>query len=273
VGLYKWLNDLYFAPLGEDRPASGGRLISGNIQPRKMLAERSVLTDAEKHRRVIRERKKREKRQRGAVILEAAQKLFFAKGYAKATMDEIALAAEISKPTIYQYFKNKDHLYFSLMIPFIEEIGRHFKKIEDKLQAGRYRTGKRLIRDLFQVSLTSYESTPEVFQIIQIFQQTGLVGELDPEFSSVLDEKGRANFQSLRRIVDLGQERGLLKKVKIYELADIFWGLFVGIVQLEERKSRGKKESPYLRSTLKLAERILAEAVARPSIKSKGGDS
>jgi len=238
-----------------------------------MLVERSVLTDAEQHSLIIRERKKREKRQREAVILEAAKKLFFAKGYVKATMDEIALAAEISKPTIYQYFKNKDHLYFSLMIPFIEDLGQQFRKIEVRLRAGQYRTGKKLVGDLFQVSLTSYESTPEVFQIIQIFQQTGLVGELDPEFSSVLDEKGRANFQSLRRIVDLGQERGLLKKVNIYELADIFWGLFVGIVQLEERKSRGKEQSPYLRYTLKLAERIVAEAVARPSIKNKGGDS
>jgi len=228
------------------------------------------MPDAEEHSLIIRERKKREKRQRKAVILEAAKKLFFAKGYAKATMDEIALAAEISKPTIYQYFRNKDHLYFSLMIPFIEDLGQQFRKIEVRLRAGQYSTGKRLVSDLFRAGLHSYESTPQVFQIIQIFQQTGLDGELDPEFSSVLDEKGRSNFQALRRIVDLGQERGLLKKTDTYEFVDVLWGLFVGIIQLEEIKSRREKHSPYLKPALKMAERILAEAVARPK-KNKGG--
>jgi len=62
----------------------------------------------------IRERREREKARRREEILDAAEKLFETKGLAETTMDEIAARAEISKATIYLYFKCKEHLYFGL---------------------------------------------------------------------------------------------------------------------------------------------------------------
>ncbi|MDL1893205.1 helix-turn-helix transcriptional regulator, partial [Sphingobacteriales bacterium CHB3] len=47
------------------------------------------------------ERKEREKEQRREEIVTAAEKIFFEKGLAIATMDEIAEAAELSKGTLY----------------------------------------------------------------------------------------------------------------------------------------------------------------------------
>ena len=52
----------------------------------------------------IAERKERERRDRINTILVAARDLFFEKGY-RATMDEIAERAEISKGTLYIYFR------------------------------------------------------------------------------------------------------------------------------------------------------------------------
>ena len=52
--------------------------------------ERRLLKDNE-HKSVIRRRKMREKNLRLASILDAAKKVFSAKGYSGATMDEIAL--------------------------------------------------------------------------------------------------------------------------------------------------------------------------------------
>ena len=69
-------------------------------------------------------------------ILKSGQKVFFAKSYAKATMDEIAAMAEISKPTLYQYFKTKDDLYFSLMLPVIDDISHNLERVEKKTLAG-----------------------------------------------------------------------------------------------------------------------------------------
>jgi len=220
------------------------------------------LDAADRHKSVIRERREREKTQRIQSIFEAAKKVFFSKGYLRATMDEIALEAQISKPTIYQYFKTKDDLYFCLMLPVIEEIGNQMGEIEEKLIEGKFKTGSRLIRDFFGAFYKSYEIAPDTFKIVQLFQQTGLVGELSPEVRSVLNTKGKYNFEISRRIMQKGMERGLLKKVNVFELADVIWGLFVGIIQLEGIKSQQKDGKDYLKPTLKLAERIMVDAMS-----------
>lgn len=217
---------------------------------------------ANRHKSVIRERREREKTQRIQSIFEAAKKVFFSKGYLRATMDEIALEAQISKPTIYQYFKTKDDLYFCLMMPVIEEIGNEMREIEKELIDGKFETGNRLIRDLFAAFYKSYEIEPDTFKIIQLFQQSGLLGELSPEVRSDLNTRGKHNFELTRRIMYRGMQLGLLKNVNEFQLADVIWGIFVGIVQLEGIKSQYKDGKDYLEPTLKLAERIVVDAMS-----------
>ena len=64
----------------------------------------------------IHERKEREKEQRREDILDAAQRVFFEKGLAPATMDDIAETAELSKGTLYLYYKSKEDLYLTVMM-------------------------------------------------------------------------------------------------------------------------------------------------------------
>ncbi len=47
--------------------------------------------------------------------LEAAHELFAERGYAAATMDEIAAAVGVTKPLLYNYFGNKERLYSACM--------------------------------------------------------------------------------------------------------------------------------------------------------------
>lgn len=60
------------------------------------------------------ERKEREKEHRKEEILDAAQRIFFEKGLSNATMDEIAESAELSKGTLYIYYKSKEDLYLAV---------------------------------------------------------------------------------------------------------------------------------------------------------------
>lgn len=62
------------------------------------------------------ERKVREKEQRCSDIIDAAQRLFFAKKYDDVSMDDIAGEVELSKATLYLYFKNKESLYFAVLL-------------------------------------------------------------------------------------------------------------------------------------------------------------
>ncbi len=63
----------------------------------------------------IADRKEREKEQRRAVILDAAEKLFFSRGYDQVSMDQIAREAELSKGTLFFYFRNKENLYITIV--------------------------------------------------------------------------------------------------------------------------------------------------------------
>ena len=53
--------------------------------------------------------------QRRAEILEAARGLYQRYGYKKTTMDEIAKAAGITKPTVYSYFNGKKDILIALV--------------------------------------------------------------------------------------------------------------------------------------------------------------
>ena len=62
----------------------------------------------------ITERKEREKQQRREEIIQAAEEVFFSKGFENSTMDDIAERAELSKGTLYLYFKSKEDLHMAV---------------------------------------------------------------------------------------------------------------------------------------------------------------
>ena len=50
-----------------------------------------------------------------AAILDGAMQVFLEQGYVGTTMDRIAAAAGVSKPTVYSHFQDKATLFTSLM--------------------------------------------------------------------------------------------------------------------------------------------------------------
>jgi AcrR family transcriptional regulator len=60
--------------------------------------------------------KEQEKEQRRNYILDVAEKLFFLRGYDDVSMDDIANDVEFNKATLYLYFKNKESLFFAVVL-------------------------------------------------------------------------------------------------------------------------------------------------------------
>ncbi len=57
-----------------------------------------------------------------AAIVEAAQAVFLAKGFAGASMDEIASEAQVSKRTVYNRFASKDALFGAVIVASCERL-------------------------------------------------------------------------------------------------------------------------------------------------------
>lgn len=213
-------------------------------------------------KKAIRERKIKEERRKVRLILKAAQKVFYANGYLKATMDDIALEAGMSKPLIYKHFKSKDDLYFSLMLPVFDETLARFKAIEERLEEGRYKSGAELIREYVRGVEECYIAHPDAFNILYLFQHTGMVWELNEEVRDTIFSRGRLNFQIGRRIASLAVEQGLFKPCNPYHFVDTIWGGLLGIIRVEDTKSRGRIDTPRLRATLEFFEKMIVESIA-----------
>jgi AcrR family transcriptional regulator len=60
--------------------------------------------------------KERERQQRRNDIIDVATRQFYSKGYDSVSMSDIAQEVGIKKPTLYLYFKNKEALFFAIVI-------------------------------------------------------------------------------------------------------------------------------------------------------------
>ncbi len=62
------------------------------------------------------DRREREKEQRRSDIINAAERLFFSRGYDSVSMNDIASDVELSKATLYLYFRDKESLFFAIVL-------------------------------------------------------------------------------------------------------------------------------------------------------------
>ncbi len=67
--------------------------------------------------------------QRGAILRSAAD-LFAEKGYHNAAMSELARACEISKPLLYHYYRDKDHILFDIADSYMDQLLALVAKVE-----------------------------------------------------------------------------------------------------------------------------------------------
>jgi TetR/AcrR family transcriptional regulator len=115
----------------------------------------------------IAERKEREKLQRRKDIIDAAEKVFFSRGFESATMDEIAGKAELSKGTLYLYFKSKEDLQFAI---FMRGSDILMKKMKDDLSTGS--NGYRGLLELADSFIRFSRENPDYFSLFMYYESS-----------------------------------------------------------------------------------------------------
>lgn len=105
-------------------------------------------------------RREREKQKRRQEIIDAAEKVFFAKGYDKVTMDEIANKAEVNKALLYYYFKNKETLFFAVNLQGVRILHEIYVRCFN-IDTDGYSKVKAMLQGLFDFS----REYPEYFRI------------------------------------------------------------------------------------------------------------
>jgi AcrR family transcriptional regulator len=93
----------------------------------------------------IAERRVEEKERRRGEIVDAAERLYAAKGWDAVTMDQVAKGARLSRALVYVYFRDRDELLFAigeralgmLRERFLEAVGRHSRGMDQIEAIGR----------------------------------------------------------------------------------------------------------------------------------------
>lgn len=80
--------------------------------------------------------KEREREQRQKYIIDAARKLFADKDFDEVSMDKIANEVGLGKSTLYLYFKNKESLYFAVVLLGIKIWAKMVKEEVNKGKTG-----------------------------------------------------------------------------------------------------------------------------------------
>lgn len=208
-------------------------------------------------------RRQRERSQRRESILRGAERTFVERGYLRATMDDIALAAEVSKPTLYTYFRAKDELLLALVLPILVAIGEELKAVRERLNDNHYHDGAAFVRDLVRALRRVPTSDPERFRLVQLVHQTRLVSALSESSRAELDAHGRRDFLLARTALGEAMRRRLITKRPVGPLADVLWGTVVGTLQVQDIKTETQRRdrSRERAATFRVAEQLLVDAL------------
>lgn len=165
----------------------------------------------------IADRKEREKEQRRNDILEAAEKLFFSRGYDNVSMDDIAKEVELNKATLYLYFKNKEALFFTIVLRGVQILNAMVNENVNKAA-----TGSEKLWEIGHAYFSFVKRYPDYNRVYNYFYsgRFNLTDLMNPDqyaFLTVLDSPlkmwksgdmaaNRANYEVAKQIIELNHE-------------------------------------------------------------------
>ena len=206
----------------------------------------------------IEERKGREKKMRRQQIMDAAKKVFASKGFGGATVENITEEAELSPATLYLYFKNKDELFASLNLRMLEALIAKVENVRDKKMSPEKKI-KALEKALYEVYLTDPLNVVNVLR----FQSKERLRNLSPELASRIRDCTQKYMKAIAEIFEDGIKEGSFLDRHPAAFADIVWGLFAGLVLLEDTKNGLNPPKDLLRPTLELALEIIGRGIKK----------
>ncbi len=168
-------------------------------------------------------RKEREYLVRRNEILGAAEKLFAERGFHKTTMSDLANLSEFSIGTIYNFFKSKDEVFFTLILEELDHLQEGLNS-----EINRHPPGLPQIQAAIEATLKFFQ---ENLSFLRIFMEEKSTLELS--IGAVEEEKLRKKFLSLidcfRKLMALAIEKGDIQEIHPLELSYALIGIMTSL--------------------------------------------
>jgi TetR/AcrR family transcriptional regulator len=213
------------------------------------------------------ERKEREKEHRKEEILDAAQKVFFEKGLATATMDEIAEAAELSKGTLYLYYKSKEDMYLAVMMRGMDVL----YKIYEPIVASEDSTIQKLVK--FGVTYKDFfHSHRSFFRMFYFLQAPQFHKQVSEEMRQACSVESRRMWDLLIGLLRGGMEEGAFRSdLNPVEVAIILWSSATALLLRLDSEGETWKERMNidLEHVLEISNKLLFESILTDRVRAE----
>ncbi|UZT83238.1 TetR/AcrR family transcriptional regulator [Caproicibacterium sp. BJN0003] len=188
------------------------------------------------------DRKRQEKEIKRKDIINAAERVFFSRGFENASMDEVAKEAEFSKRTVYLYFNSKEQIYFEIMIRGYRLM---IQMIENSFQTKPPRNALEELRNIFFTFFEFSRDYPEYFKAIMEYETKDSNDQLSVKDESKAEcyRLGEMIFGYLFRALQKGVAEGTLRSgLDTEQAALILWACTIGVY------NTGKKKGDYIKN-------------------------
>ncbi len=210
----------------------------------------------------IKERKEREKEARREEIISAAEKVFFEKGLVLATMDEIAERAELSKGTLYLYYKSKEDLYIAAALRGWEILARMFREATSTGEAPL-----KLLQNLGNAYYQYFLEYRNYYRMSYFYGHREMHSMVSEEMAEQCSLSNQRIWGSVSGAVQLAQDEGLIRRdIKPIEAGVMLWANCDSIMRLIDQDEKVwletmgvNLEELFQRSTRLLVEGMLTE--------------
>jgi len=163
-------------------------------------------------------------------IVDAAEKLFFTKGYNNSTMEQVAMEAGFTKRTLYSYFKSKEEIYEKIIQRGYEVLNKNFL---DTLDEKKDSTELSKIKAMGYALINFETDFPGYYK--SIFEYDGS--------ETVPNELEETTIDMLQKCIKAGIIKGeITDKMDEVSISLILWASIVGFVNTFSRKQKYIKD-------------------------------
>ena len=204
------------------------------------------------------ERREKERENRRSAILKAARKLFFDRGFKSVTVDNIAAKAEVSKGSVYLYFKSKEEIYTQILIN--DNIAA-FEDSKNKF-SGKEEPAAGLLLGFADNYINYFLDETELFRILMTYMLHANDMILTDEQNSQLIQTTNANTDIVSEILQKGVDSGEFSPtINVEQTKNAIWGLLNGVISLFIFMGKPVKRSERIHATVKDSLNILIKGL------------
>jgi len=175
----------------------------------------------------VSERRIRERLDTRQSILAAARELFLLKGFEATTIRNIAEKIEYSPSTIYQHFKDKNEIFYTIHSEAFAELVRYLNASE------MHKNPMDQLIALGQIYVQFAMENPELYDLMFIMQAP-------IDFLNYLEDtnwiEGKTAFDYLKSIIANCIKQGLIIETDLESLSYLVWSTVHGLVTISIKK-------------------------------------